>query len=85
LRVYEEYYDGQASDFVHSMKHFLQSIEVSGRNSACQGDNSIQDNAIARLYSPFSRVCLYVAVRTLVSFFNHRGLSDNYTVVAVHG
>jgi 2-polyprenyl-3-methyl-5-hydroxy-6-metoxy-1,4-benzoquinol methylase len=83
LRVHAEYYDGQTSDFVHSMRHFLQSIEVSGKNSVCQGEESIRDNAIARLYSQFSRVCLYVAVRTLVRYFNCRGLSDNYTVVAV--
>jgi 2-polyprenyl-3-methyl-5-hydroxy-6-metoxy-1,4-benzoquinol methylase len=85
LRIHSEYHDGRVMDVVHSLKHFLQSAEVIGRNSACQGTEVAGGNAIGNLFSPLSRVCGYMAAQTLVSRFNRMKLSDNYTVVAVPG
>ncbi|MGA3128762.1 MAG: class I SAM-dependent methyltransferase [Candidatus Korobacteraceae bacterium] len=82
LRIVGEYHDGTVIDFVHSLKHFLQSSEVSGRNLACGHTEGAGENAIAHLFSPLSGFCGYMAVRILVRFFNRVKLSDNYTVVA---
>jgi 2-polyprenyl-3-methyl-5-hydroxy-6-metoxy-1,4-benzoquinol methylase len=85
LRIVGEYHDGTVFDFVHSMKHVLQSSEVSGRNSTCGESECAGENASAHRFSPLSRVCGYLAVRSLVRFFNRMKVSDSYTVVAVRG
>ena len=83
LRVHSEYHDGRVLDFVHSLKHFLQSAEVGEKNAVCQGTDGAGENAIAHLLSPISRACGYLAVQTLVSYFNRMKLSHNYTIVAI--
>ena len=83
LQIQGEYYDGRVYDFIHSMRHFLQSVAVSGRNSACQVAESTKEETITPHFPRLSRIYAYIAIKTLVHHFNRRGLSDNYTVVAV--
>jgi 2-polyprenyl-3-methyl-5-hydroxy-6-metoxy-1,4-benzoquinol methylase len=83
LQIAGEYHDGRSFDVVHSVRHFLQSREVSGRHTVCQGIGGNRGDAIHGLFSPLSRICLYIAVHRMVGFFNRAGLSDSLTIVAV--
>jgi SAM-dependent methyltransferase len=80
--IHEECHDGRPFDFIHSMRHFLQSTAVIGRNAVCQGAGDDAQDSIADIFSPVSRICLYLAVASMTAFFNGKGLSDSYTIVA---
>lgn len=77
LHLDREYYDGYAADLVHSLKHFLQSAEVVGRNYPC-----CEANAVSTVFGSVSQLFLYQIAESMTTLFNDRGLGDNYTLVA---
>lgn len=83
LSIQSERHDGHVFDFVHSLRHFLQSSAIVKRNGVCQGVAGTADDALTQVFSPVSRVCLYLAVSPIVAFFNKQKLSDSYTIIAV--
>jgi SAM-dependent methyltransferase len=83
LRVISEYHDGRPFDLVHSIRHFLQSKEMNGRNGTCQGTDGTRENAIVSIFPRLRRLCLYLAAGTLATLFNRKALSDSLTIVAM--
>jgi len=83
LRMHSEHHDGRPMDLIHSLRHFLQSMEVDGHNSVCQGKTGVPRNSIAETFRGIHWRCLYIAANTLAKLFNRKAISDSYTLVVV--
>jgi 2-polyprenyl-3-methyl-5-hydroxy-6-metoxy-1,4-benzoquinol methylase len=83
LTVLNVYFDGRSTEFVHSMKHFLQSAEVTRANGTCQrGEHDLKETP--ELFPRFSRVSFSIAMKLVVRLLNKARQGDNFTVIAGH-
>jgi hypothetical protein len=83
LSLLTGYHDGRPMDMIHSLRHFLQSTEIEGRNSVCQGKAGVARNSVTETFRGIRWFCLLIAAGTLAKLFNRKKMSDNYTLVAV--
>lgn len=72
LMIVEEHFHSFEGDFTHSLKHFLHSAEIAGRNIAC---NESEETA-------FGESDLRKSIMPLIKHLDHARLGDCYTLIA---
>jgi len=73
LVLVSDYFDSTVGDYIHSLKHFIHSLE----NKICS-----ESNELSKIYKTDYNN-LVQSIIPLINFFNARKLGDNYTIIGM--